>query len=118
MINCANNALEADTWCGYNVLKGHLTRYQETFGLSFSFPMSDSNILVLVMYLREVRHIKAATIENYLSTLRYIHLSKWLFVPCLRPDIVKVLINGMTHEDLKTSRASSDPLPVTLEVLL
>ena len=117
MVDCANNALTADTWRNNNVVMGHLEKCQEEFGMRFSFPMTTNQIISLVMYLREVRKIKKGTIENYLSSLRYVHLSKGVFLSCLRPEMVKTLLRGMNHEDLKQRRASPDRLPVTLEVM-
>ena len=62
--------------------------------------------------------MKAATIKNYLCAFRYVHLSKGVFLNCLRPEMVKTLLKGMSHDNLKLKRASVDRLPVTLQVML
>ena len=79
--------------------------------------MTSDQIVTLVMYLREIRKVKKDTIENYLSSLRYIHLSKGVFPGVLRPEVVKTLLKGMSNQDLKAKRSSPDRLPVTLEVM-
>ena len=49
--------------------------------MRFDFPMNLDMILALVGYLQEIKKLKAATIENYLCALRYVHLSKGVFWP-------------------------------------
>ena len=117
MVDCANSALSADTWKRYGVIANHLEKCQMEFKMRFSFPMSSDQIVTLVMYLREIHKVKKDTIENYLSSLRYIHLSKGVFLGVLRPDMVRTLLKGMSHQDLKLKRSSPDRLPVTLEVM-
>ena len=80
--------------------------------------MKEKHILTLVVFLREVRGLKKDSIENCLCYLRYMHLSRGVFLPCLRPEILKVVMQGMSHEDFRKKHASPDRLPVTLEVML
>ena len=117
LVNNANNAVSHDTWRNYNSLENHLVRCQEKYKMRFSFPMKEKHILTLVMFLREERGLKSNSIENCLCSLRYMHLSRGVFLPCLRPEILKVVMQGMSHEDLTKKRASPDHLPVTLEVM-
>ena len=117
MVDCANSALSADTWKRYGAISNHLERCQVEFKMRFTFPMTSDQITTLVMYLREIRKVKKDTIENYLSSLRYIHLSKGVFPGVLRPEVVKTLLKGMSNQDLKAKRSSPDRFPVTLEVM-
>ena len=118
LVNNANNAVTHDTWRNYNSLENHLVRCQDKYKMRFSFPMKEKHILTLVAFLREERGLKSSSIENCLCALRYIHLSKGVFLPCLRPEILKVILQGMSHEDFRKKRTSPDRLPVTLEVML
>ena len=117
LVGCANNAISTDTWANYNVIMKHMENCQVEFAMRFNFPMTIDMILTLVGYLREIKKLKAATIENHLCALRYVHLSKGIFLTCLRPEMVKTLLKGMSHDDLKLKRASVDRLPVTLQVM-
>ena len=118
LVNNANNAVTHDTWQNYGSLENHLVRCQDKYKMRFSFPMKEKHILTLVAFLREVRGLKSSSIQNCLCALRYMHLSRGVFLPCLRPEILKVILEGMSHEDLRKKRASPDRLPVTLEVML
>ena len=84
LVNNANNAVSHDTWRNYNGLENHLIRCQEKYKMRFSFPMKEKHILTLVMFLREERGLKSNSIENSLCALRYMHLSRGVFLPCLR----------------------------------
>ena len=118
LVGCANNAVSKDTWANYNVIMKHMENCQVEFGMRFDFPMTLDMLLALVGYLRETKKLKAVTIENHLCALRYVHLSKGVFLTSLRPDMIKTLLKGMSHDDLKLKRASVDRLPVTLQVML
>ena len=117
-MQCANNSLSEGSWANNKVVLGHLSRCQEHFKIRFHFPMKENEVMTLVLYLREVRRVKSATIENALSAIRIIHLTKGMFISCLRPEVVKLMLRGMSHEDLRLDRAANNRLPVTLEVLV
>ena len=58
-------------------------------------------ILAFVGWLITVRKVSSSTISQYLSGLRMAHLKKGFFPPNLRPELVKSVIKGREHVDLK-----------------
>ena len=58
-------------------------------------------ILAFVGWLITVRKVSSSTISQYLSGLRIAHLKKGFFPPNLRPDLVKLVIKGREHVELK-----------------
>ena len=66
------------------------------------FPMNDRMVLAFIGWLITVRKVSAATIKQYLSGLRTIHLKNGFLPGNLRPDIVNSILKGQEQEDSKS----------------
>ena len=97
LINSANNGLAKSSWSSYKTVENHLIRAQEMTGIKMSFPMDEQMVLAFIAYLLEGRKIKSASVNQYLSGLRTLHLVRGLEVPMLRPAIVAAVLKGMVH---------------------
>ena len=95
-----------------------MERCQEEMNFKFSFPMGTNQTLLFIAWLVR-RGLKAATIDNYISGLRTIHLTKGVDQPALRPAIVAAVVKGRSHIDTVRKRLENKPtrLPVTVSVL-
>ena len=65
-------------------------------------PMNDRMLLAFIWWLITVRKVSAATIKQYLSGLRTIHLKNGFLPGNLRPDIVNSILKGQEQEDSKS----------------
>ena len=116
-VMAANNSLTSHTWQCYETIKRHVSGCQKTCGIHFSFPFSESNIVVLVAYLLDKGNLKSATINNYLSSIRTWHLTKGYNPVNLRPEVVSVMLAGRANEDDVEAREEENRMPVMLEHL-
>ena len=66
------------------------------------FPMNDRMVLAFIGWLITVRKVSAATIKQYLSGLRTIHLKNGFLPGNLRPNIVNSILKGQEQEDSKS----------------
>ena len=71
-------------------------------------------VLAFIGWLINVRKVSAATIDKYLSGLRIVHLKNGFMPGNLRPDIVKAIIKGHSHCNLKEK---APRLPMTIPMM-
>ena len=119
MVRAANHSLAKATWSTYKTVGRHIENCQEETGRRFTFPMSQSDIMLLSSWLLIKREVRGATVEAYLSAVRQIHLAKGLTPPDVRPEIVKTVLKGARHMDTIDDRVTGrrSRLPVTVEML-
>ena len=116
MLNCG---VAANTWRSYKTAARHVERIQRDLGIRLSFPMSVEDMLTYVGYLRNVRKVSGATLDKYLSGLRMAHLTRGVFTPWTRPDILKLVVTGAQNRDqvIKRMAGKNGRLPVTPEMM-
>ena len=115
LVTMANHSLAKGTWSSYSTAYKHIEKCQADTGKRINFPMTTNDVLLFTSWLLTTREIKASSAEVYLSALRQIHLIKGMVIPCLRPDIVKTILQGAKHQDTIRERLNNKPkrLPVT-----
>jgi hypothetical protein len=99
MVEAANLSLAKSTWASYKTAEAHVRRCEEATGVKIRFPMDERMILTFVGWLISVRKVCAASVSQYLSGLRLVHLKHGVFPTNLRPEIVKSIIKGKSNED-------------------
>ena len=62
-------------------------------------PFTTSDCIALIVYMANIRKLKASTISNYFSGFRMLHLIKGHYNQQLRADIVTQMIKGVKNGD-------------------
>ena len=75
------------------------------FALSLKIYSCTRMVLAFVGWLISVRKVSSATISQYLSGLRMVHLKNGVMPKNLRPDLVKSILKGHEHNE------TSDKIP-------
>ena len=102
LVSASNHSLALNTWSTYKTAENHLKRCEADMGVQIRFPMDDRMILTFVGWLLTVRKVGAASIKQYLSGLRTVHLKNGFLPGNLRPEIVKSIIRGKEQQESKT----------------
>ena len=81
-------------------------------------PFTTSDCMALIVYMANVRKLKAATITNYFSGFRMLHLIKGHYNQQLRADVVTQMIKGIKNgdqiRDLAENRQTRQPVTVSI----
>ena len=101
LVGASNNSLALSTWGSYKVAENHLKKCELDTGIRMRFPMDDRMIIAFVGWLITVRKVGAASIKQYMSGLRTVHLKNGYLPGNLRPDILNAIIKGKEQEDAK-----------------
>ncbi len=64
-----------------------------------------------------MRKVKASTINSYLAGIRQQHIMLGLEPPCLRNNLVKLVLKGKSHMDGIESREAPGRLPMTISMM-
>jgi len=89
------NYSKADgTWSSYRTAEKLVRLCQIRHNIRFKWPMTRDNLLLFVHWLLEERKVKAATVQNYLSGVRQLHINKGVKVPETREELVKQVLKG------------------------
>ena len=64
-----------------------------------NMPFTTADCIALIVYMANVRKLKASTITNYFSGFRMLHLVKGHYNQQLRADIVTQMIKGVKNGD-------------------
>ena len=84
-----NHGKANGTWSSHRTAERMALMCQKEVSRTFSWPMTTDDTLTFVYFLVEVRGLKVATVNSYLSGIRQLHISKGLEPPKLREEIVK-----------------------------
>ena len=114
LVSASNQSLALNTWSTYKTAENHLKRCEIDTGIRMRFPMDDRMILAFVGWLLTVRKVGAASVRQYLSGLRTIHLKNGYLPGNLRPELVKSILKGQEQQE---SRTKIPRLAVTLPIL-
>ena len=116
--NAANHSLSQKSWSAYKTAEKMLQRCREDTGTVMHLPLTEKDVLLFVAWLIK-RDLQAKTISSYLSGIRMLHLRKGLYIPALRSDLVKQVIEGRVHLDAIKRRTEDKPMriPVTPTLL-
>ena len=83
------------------------------------FPFDTRKTLIFIHWLFDVRKVASSTVNSYLSGLRYLHLTKGIDAPALRPPIIEQMLKGKNNLENIEKRLIGKPnrAPVTLTVM-
>ena len=96
-----NHGKANGTWSSYRTADCMALMCQKEVSRKFSWPMTTDDTLTFVYFLVEVRGLKVATVNSYLSGIRQLHISKGLEPPKLREEIVKQALKGRANMEIK-----------------
>ena len=114
----ANYSLSNKSWSLYKTAENMLKKCQEETGTSIQLPMGEKEVLLFLAWLIG-RGLQARTISTYLSGVRMLHLRLGHYIPVLRSELVKQILEGRVHLDSVNRRLLEKPtrLPVTPAIL-
>ena len=106
------------SWSAYKTAENMLQRCREDTGTVMHLPLTEKDVRLFVAWLIK-RDLQARTISSYLSGIRMFHLRKGLYIPALRSDLVKQVLEGRVHLDAIRRRIEDKPVrvPVTPTLL-
>ena len=114
LVSASNHSLALNTWATYKTAENHLRRCENDTGIAIRFPMTDRMVLAFIGWLITVRKVSAASIKQYMSGLRTVHLKRGILPGNLRPDIVNSILRGREQEESKTKNPR---LAMTIPIL-
>ena len=119
LVTAVNHSLAEGTFKSYKTAERHITRCEKETKVKLRFPFGEKEILTYIGWLVACRKVSVSTIEKYLSGIRLVHLKKGFNVPALRPEIVKVVLTGLSQKEKIQIRIGKkvERLPVTISVL-
>ena len=114
-----NYSLASGTWSTYKTVGNQLGRCQAHTGVLMDFPFDTRKTLIFIHWLFDVRKVASSTVNSYLSGLRYLHLTKGIDAPALRPPIIEQMLKGKNNLENIEKRLIGKPnrAPVTLTVM-
>ena len=119
LVASANHSLAAGTFKSYKTAENHILRCQTETNIKLRVPFGEKETILYIGWLITSRKVSAATVEKYLSGIRFYHLKEGFNVPHLRPDIVKSILTGLGQKERVEIRLGKkvERLPVTLSIL-
>ena len=116
-----NHGKANGTWSSYRTAERMALLCQKEIGRKFSWPMTTDDTLTYVYYLVEVRGLRVATVNNYLSGIRQLHVTKGLQPPKLRDEIVRQALKGRANMEVRErsckESGSQGRLPMTIALM-
>ena len=119
LITAANHSLAQGTFKSYKTAERHIGRCEKDMKIKLRFPFGDKEVLTYIGWLVSIRKVSVKTVEKYLAGIRLVHIKEGHNVPVLRPEIVKIILNGLTQKEKIKLRLGkkAERLPVTVSVL-
>jgi len=114
-----NHGIANSTWSTYKTAERLLLMCQAESKTKFEWPLEKDSILLFIHWLVEVRGVKEGTINSYLSGVRQLHIIKGMEVPNLRPEIVKLILQGRKNIDMARNRDMGEQrIPMTVDLMI
>ena len=116
----SNHSKSNATWSSYRTAEKMLLLCQKKYKTKFEWPMTKDNTYMWIYWLVEDRGLISATISNYLSGARQLHVAKGLEPPQLRDEQVKDILKGRSNmEAAKSSsfRTKEGRMPMTIPLM-
>jgi integrase len=112
-------ALTKSTWKNYSTAEGLLRKCCREKGIEWELPVRDSTVISFVLWLAFDRGVSSATISNYLSGVRNLHVVNNVVCPELRSEQVELLLKGKKNweQAVKREAGVSNRRPVTPDIL-
>ena len=119
LTNLVNHSLAKSTWSSYKTAERLLAMCRKDEGRRMELPMTEEDIIIFIGWLIEVRNVKAATINCYLSGIRQLHTAKGIEIPNIRTELVRSIMTGKKNLDGISSRKGKEPqrLPITMTMM-
>ena len=119
LITAANHSLAQGTFKSYKTAERHIIRCEKDMKVKLRFPFGDKEVLTYIGWLVSTRKVSVKTVEKYLAGIRLAHLKEGHNVPVLRPEIIRIILNGLTQREKIQLRLEkkAERLPVTVSVL-
>ena len=99
LITAANHSLAQGTFKSYKTAERHIIRCEKDMKVKLRFPFGDKEVLTYIGWLVSTRKVSVKTVEKYLAGIRLAHLKEGHNVPVLRPEIVRIILNGLTQRE-------------------
>lgn len=113
-----NASIAGSTWSKYKSALNVFTAFASTLGFIPIWPLESGIIRQFTIYCLSSKKLAPASVESYLSALRFFHLLKGLKPPpLLQDDLVKLFLRGARNISLP-SPSHQKRRAVTLPILL
>ena len=119
LVDSANRGISTNTQRSYKSAINHIKRVEDYSGKKLKFPFDISSTLTYIGYLLTVRKVGSSSVDKYLSGIRMHHLQRGFSSPCLRPDIVKLILTGKENGEQieKRMNGKRGRIPVTPQIM-
>jgi hypothetical protein len=113
------HGLAKKTWSNYKTAERLLAMCCKEKGIPLELPVSEQTVIVFVLWLSFSRNVCAATINNYLSGIRQLHINKGADTKHIRSDIVHLILKGKKNKETARKRETNiqQRQPVTPDIL-
>jgi hypothetical protein len=112
------HGLAKKTWSSYATAERLLLKFHKDKQLKTELPLSEDTTLRFIHWLAAERNLKSGTISCYLAGIRQLHIAKGLPEPCIRSDIVNLILKGLQNKENKLKRKKTDyRQPITKEIM-
>jgi hypothetical protein len=112
-------ALAKGTWKNYNTAEGLLKKCCREKEIEWEMPVSEGTIVSFILWLAFERGVSSATISNYLSGIRNLHIVRGVECPEIRSEKVELLLRGKKNleQAVKREAGVGSRRPVTPDIL-
>jgi hypothetical protein len=112
-------SLARSTWKNYSTAEGLLRKCCREKGIEWGLPVKDSTVISFVLWLAFDREVSSATISNYLSGVRNLHIVNGVVCPEIRSERVEMLLKGKKNweQSVKREAGAGRRKPVTPDIL-
>ena len=111
--------LAKGTWASYRTAERLLAICFKEKGMKLELPLGVNEVLIYIHWLAFNRGVSSATISNYLSGVRQLHVSKGIDNVDLRATRICTLLDGLRNKEMaeKREQGKEKRKPITLEIL-
>ena len=111
--------LAKGTWASYKTAERLLAICMREKNMKLELPLSEQDVLVFIHWLTFKRGVTSATINNYLSGVRQLHIAKGIDKVELRSQKISTLLDGLKNKEMaeKRMKGTEKRKPITLEIL-
>jgi hypothetical protein len=112
-------ALAKGTWKNYGTAEGLLRKCCREKEIVWELPVSEATIVSFILWLAFERGVSSATISNYLSGIRNLHIVRGVKCPEIRSEKVELLLRGKRNLEqvVRRETGTGSRRPVTPDIL-
>ena len=111
--------LAKGTWASYKTAERLLATCFKEKDMKLELPLEVNQVLIYIHWLAFKRGVTAATINNYLSGVRQLHIAKGIDNVDLRTPRIVTLLEGLKNKEMaeKREQGKEKRKPITIEIL-